>query len=123
MSEEERIPDIKSALPFYVEPTQEQRAVWEAEKLADLQAQETRWKITHERFLFVGGDHHTYLGDADYSVSYYVDEEGTYLHIEGDTNGVDMEDMVSLTPKHALALLAWLEEQKATLEELAKEQG
>ena len=62
-------------------------------------------------------------GDGRYTVSHDKVFNEPTVDIKGDINYVDMEDMVSLTPKEALSLLAWLEQERETLEKLVKEQG
>lgn len=61
--------------------------------------------------------------DENYSVSHSTERSNGrfhYVYIEGKFNLGD--DEISLTPPQALSLLAWLKQEEATLEQLAKEQ-
>ena len=61
--------------------------------------------------------------DGDYTVRIWNGKGLPFVHIEGPgVNGYTSEDMAQLTPKQALSLLDWLSQNRAKLEDLAREE-
>jgi hypothetical protein len=71
-------------------------------------------RATRER---IGGVKTTTLGH-DVEVEYYVFREDVRVVLDS----VNATDVICMTPQEALSLLAWLEQEKSMLEQLAKEQ-
>lgn len=122
MSEqEERIPSLTHAVPNYIPPTPEQIVRTKEEirvRVERIEAANQRIAAISKR---IGGEKETPLA-SDYEVLYCIREDGVSVMIDGTTNSIGYSDRIDLSPQAVLALLAWLEREKATLEKLAKEQ-
>jgi hypothetical protein len=109
---------LHNYIPNYVEPTSEEIAQHQAENAARLAEIEKRNQRVTDILTRLGGLKPMDL-DERYNVAYSIDCFQPKISIQGE----DSDDYVGLSPSAALKLLAWLEQERAILEELAKEQG
>ena len=102
-------------IPNYVEPTPEEIAQHQAENASRLAEIETRNQRITDILDRLGGHKTTEL-DSLYTVFYCIDSFRTEVGIEYEGK----DEYVGLNPRAALKLLAWLEQERETLEEWAK---
>lgn len=108
---------LHNYIPNYTEPTPEeiaQHQVENASRVAEIEAQNQRIDDILTR---LGGLKPMDL-DERYNVAYSIDCYRPTISIQGEYS----DDYVGLSPIAALKLLAWLEQERDLLEELAKEQ-
>ncbi len=108
---------LHNYIPNYVEPTPEeiaQHQVENASRVAEFEARNQRIVDIYTR---LGGPKHMDL-DERCNVYYGVEGSQPIVAIQGE----DTDDYMELYPVAALKLLAWLEQERDMLEELAKEQ-
>jgi hypothetical protein len=122
VNEPEETVSVTDGIRGYIPPTPEQVAHYQANTARFVHAAEQRLQRMVASLDHIGGEKETSIGEG-YTVAYAVRDTGVSISIAGDTNSVDMEDQVALSPQAALTLLGWLTQERPMLIKLADESG